>query len=345
MQSQYSWIEAIAPDMLAVASKRYQILQYVSWMEPVGRRSLAEQMHITERTLRTEIDFLRKQGLLESSKSGVVMTSRGREVFSSMDEFMNQMLGIRSDEKALARELGIDHCIIVSGDADQSSRVLDDMGKTLARTMQFMLPQGKQTVAVMGGTTLARAAQQMTYQLSTGRDLTFVPARGGVGETVAIQANSVAAAMAQSTGGTYRVLYVPENISEEAYKPLLNEPAVKEVLQLIDNSAVVIHSVGEALVMAKRRHMTPEIQEMLRSKHAVAETFGTFFDEEGRVVYKIPKIGLTIRGLDRIPFVFAIAGGRSKAQAIKAYMQHAPKNTWLITDAGAANTILTGATR
>ena len=345
MQSDYAWIEAIAPDMLAIASKRYQILQYISWMEPVGRRSLADQMHLSERTLRTEIDFLRRQGMLESSKSGVVMTKNGRELFASMDDFMNQLLGIRSDEKALASQLGIDHCIIVSGDSDQSARVLDDMGRTLSRTMQLLLPQGKLIVAVMGGTTLAHAAQQMTYQMSTGRDLTFVPARGGVGETVDIQANSVAAAMAAATGGSYKMLYIPENVLPETYKPLLNEPSVKEVLQLIDKSSVVIHSVGEALVMARRRNMAPEIQKTLQENHAVAEAFGTFFDEEGQVVYKIPKIGMRIKDLDDIPFVFAIAGGQSKAGAIKAYMQNAPKQTWLITDAGAANSILTGETR
>ncbi|KRM56471.1 sugar-binding transcriptional regulator [Lacticaseibacillus sharpeae] len=345
MQSDFAWIEAIAPDMLAVATKRYQILQYVGWMEPVGRRALADQMHTTERMLRTEVDFMRRQGLLESSRSGMVLTAKGRDVFASMDDFMNQVLGIRSDEKALAKRLGIEHCLIVSGDADQSSRVLDDMGKNLARMMQLLLPTGRQTIAVMGGTTLARAARQFSFQLSTGRDLVFVPARGGVGETVDIQANSVAAAMAQSTGGTYKVLYIPENVSEETYQPLLKEPSVKEVLELIDNSSVVIHSVGEALVMARRRNMPTDIQKMLREHHAVAETFGTFFDADGQVVYKIPKIGLRIRDLDNIPFVFAIAGGRSKAKAIEAYMQHAPKQTWLITDAGAANSILTGGTR
>lgn len=342
MQSEFAWIESIAPDMLSVAAKRYQILQFIKWMEPVGRRSLANQMHTSERTLRTEIDFLRRQGLLESSRSGVVMTPQGREVFASMDHFMNQLLGISADEKKLASVLGIKHCLIVSGDADQSSRVLDDMGRALARTMQLLLPLGKITIAVMGGTTLARAARQMNYQLSTGRDLMFVPARGGVGETVDIQANSVAAAMAESTGGSYKVLYIPENVSSETYAPLLKEPAVKEVLQLIDNSSVVIHSVGEALVMARRRNMDESIQNMLRDKHAVAEAFGTFFDASGKIVYKIPKIGLTIRNLDDVPFVFAIAGGRSKASAIRAYMQHAPSNTWLITDAGAANLILTG---
>jgi len=345
MQSDFAWIETIAPDLLGVITKRYQILQYVSWMAPVGRRTLAEQMKISERVLRTETDFLRQQGLLESSKSGMVLTGKGIDVFHGLDQLMNQLLGVQADEKRLAEILGIDHCLIVSGDADQSTRILDELGKRLDQTLQLILPPGNLTVAVMGGTTMARVAQQLSYKLSAGRELTFVPARGGVGEAVDIQANSVAESMAEATGSKYRVLYIPENVSAKTYQPLLNEPAVKEVLQLIDNSQVVIHSVGDALVMAHRRQMSSETIQMLSEHHAVAETFGTFFDKDGHVVHKIPRIGLQIPDLDQIPYVFAVAGGKSKAQAIAAYMHNAPKQTWLITDVGAAQMILTGETR
>ena len=34
---------------------------------------------------------------------------------------------------------------------------------------------------------------------------------------------------------------------------------------------------------------------MLKQKNAVAESFGYFFDEEGKVVYKIPRIGLQLK--------------------------------------------------
>lgn len=345
MHSEFAWIQAIAPDMMGVITKRYQILQFVSWMAPVGRRALAEQMKVSERVLRTETDFLRKQGLLGSSKSGMVMTREGKEVFQGLEQLMNQLLGFKEDEKRLAAKLHIDHCVIVSGDSDQSSRVLDEMGKVLNQTLQVVLPAGRLTIAVMGGTTMARVAQQMTYKLSAGRELTFVPARGGVGEAVAIQANSVAASMAEATDSKYRVLYIPENVSSESFQPLLREPAVKEVLQLIDNAQVVIHSIGDALVMAKRRSMDAKTVAGLRAKHAVSETFGTFFNAKGEVIYKIPRIGIEISDLDHVPYVFAVAGGKSKAQAISAYMKNAPSRTWLITDVGAANSILTGETR
>ncbi|WP_179394739.1 sugar-binding transcriptional regulator [Lacticaseibacillus absianus] len=345
MHSEFAWIEAIAPDMMGIITKRYQILQFISWMAPVGRRNLAEQMKVSERVLRTETDFLRKQGLIESSKSGMVLTSKGIEAFQGLEQLMNQLLGFKEDEKRLAAKLGIDHCLIVNGDADQSSRVMDEMGKLLNQTLQVMLPSGRLTVAVMGGTTMARVATQLNYKLSAGRELTFVPARGGVGEAVAIQANSVAAAMAEATDSNYRVLYIPENVSAKTYQPLLREPAVQEVLQMIDNAQVVIHSIGDALIMAKRRSMPAETIRELVERSAVSETFGTFFDAEGQVIYKIPRIGLQIPDLDHIPYVFAVAGGKSKAKAIAAYMKNAPAHTWLITDVGASTAILTGETR
>ncbi|MDU7055187.1 MAG: sugar-binding domain-containing protein, partial [Enterococcus hirae] len=43
-----------------------------------------------------------------------------------------------------------------------------------------------------------------------------------------------------------------------------------------------------------------------------------------------------------VPIILAIAGGKSKAKAIRAYMKNAPKQTWLITDEAAAKEILKG---
>ncbi len=175
MHTELAWLKAIAPDLMGVVTKRYQVLQFINWMAPVGRRTLAEQMKISERALRTETDFLRGQGLLESSKSGMVLTAKGLETFHGLDHLMNQLLGIKDDEKRLATHLEIDHCLVVSGDADQSSRVLDELGKTLNSTLQLLLPPGHLTIAVMGGTTMAHLASQLTFQLSAGRELSFVP--------------------------------------------------------------------------------------------------------------------------------------------------------------------------
>ena len=47
-----------------------------------------------------------------------------------------------------------------------------------------------------------------------------------------------------------------------------------------------------------------------------------------------------MKDLQKIPYVIAVAGGKTKARAIEAYIKNAPKQTWLITDEGAAKQIL-----
>ncbi|GAF40178.1 glycolyticproteinregulator [Agrilactobacillus composti DSM 18527 = JCM 14202] len=344
MHEELAWIETIAPDFLEVIRRRYYILQHIGWMQPVGRRVLAIKLDMGERALRTETDFLRAQGLIDTSKSGMILTDSGQETLSGLENFMGQILDVHQQEQQLIELLGIDHVLIVAGDSDDQPRVLKDIGRLVNETLRLLLPDGENIIAVMGGTTMAQVAKKLTPKLSVGRQLTFVPARGGIGEAVDIQANTVSATMAKHTGGSHRMLYVPEHVSKETYKTLLQEPSVQEVLQLIGKCNTVLHSIGEATLMAQRRGMSAEVIDMIKSEQAVAEAFGYFFNEAGEVVYKIPRIGLQIRDLDHIPYVFAIAGGHSKATAIQAYMKNAPSQTWLITDEGAAKQILKGVT-
>ncbi|MEN2452699.1 hypothetical protein AAZF84_32885, partial [Bacillus sp. JR_15] len=42
----------LLPDLLIVMQKRYDILQYIRLAEPIGRRSLATSLGLSERILR-----------------------------------------------------------------------------------------------------------------------------------------------------------------------------------------------------------------------------------------------------------------------------------------------------
>lgn len=332
MLKEFKMIEAVAPDMLDVLQERFQILRNIYWMQPIGRRSLSETMGITERVLRTETDVLKQLNLIEPSKSGMTLTERGLEVYQGLELVMNQLLGMHQIEKEMTQYFGIQRCIVVAGDSDIQKKVLSDFGDVLTNTLNLLLPNGENTIAVMGGTTMAMVAENMGSLETEKRHNLFVPARGGIGEAVSVQANSISAVMANKTGGNYRALYVPEQLSRETYNSLLQEPSIQEVLTLISHANCVVHSIGRALHMAARRKMSDDEMVMLKQKNAVAESFGYFFDEEGKVVYKIPRIGLQLKNLQEIPYVVAIAGGKTKAKAIRAYMKNAPKQTWLITD-------------
>lgn len=342
MLDELKMIESVAPDIIEVLQERYKILRNIYWMQPIGRRSLSESMGITERVLRTETDLLKQLDLINTSKSGMTLTKKGEEVYQSLENFMDQLLGMHQTEKKLAEYFGNQRCIVVSGNSEEQPKVADAFGEALNEALDLLLLEGNNIIAVMGGTTMAVVAEQLTNLENNQRHNLFVPARGGIGEAVTVQANSVSARMATKASGNHRALYVPEQLSLATYNSLLNEPSIQEVLNLISQANCVIHSIGRALHMAARRKMTEKELVMLKQANAVAESFGYFFNENGEVVYKVPRIGIELKDLANVPIILAIAGGKSKAKAIRAYMKNAPKQTWLITDEAAAKEILKG---
>lgn len=99
MLDELKMIESVAPDIIEVLQERYKILRNIYWMQPIGRRSLSESMGITERVLRTETDLLKQLDLINTSKSGMTLTKKGEEVYQSLENFMDQLLGMHQTEK------------------------------------------------------------------------------------------------------------------------------------------------------------------------------------------------------------------------------------------------------
>ena len=74
----------LLPDLLSIIQKRFHILQYIGAMEPVGRRSLASTLGLTERVLRSEVDFLKEQKLLFSTSAGMGLTDEGKDLLEEI---------------------------------------------------------------------------------------------------------------------------------------------------------------------------------------------------------------------------------------------------------------------
>jgi len=217
MHQELAWLEILAPDLIDVVKQRYQVLQSIYWLAPIGRRLLAQELNMSERALRTETDFLRLHGLITTSKSGMILTTQGEEAYQSLTTVMERLLGVHSKEKQLSKVLGIDHCLIVAGDSTKLPKVLTDMGKLVNETLDVILPKGENVIAAMGGTTMANVANSLTPKLSQQRHLTFVPARGGLGEAVDIQANAVCARMAVHTGGELHFVVVRDVYNDHVF--------------------------------------------------------------------------------------------------------------------------------
>ncbi|OEH92256.1 sugar-binding transcriptional regulator [Bacillus solimangrovi] len=329
--------QKLLPELLEVMQKRYRILQYIRFMQPIGRRNLAAYLGVTERVLRSEVSFLKDQGLLKVSSSGMELKEDGQKLLLQLEDIMKEVLGLSGLEKRLKEILKLERVIVVSGNSDTEDLTKLEMGRASVACMKTYYEE-ENTIAVTGGTTMAAVAEMMTPDLK-GKKQFFVPARGGIGENVKNQANTICAKMAEQAGGEYRLLHVPDQLSEQTYRSILAENSVKEVVDLIKSSTMVVHGIGEGLMMAERRKTDMHDIAKLRQSKAVAEAFGYYFNSEGEVVHHVTTVGIQLEDLKNIQSVIAVAGGTSKAEAIYAYLKQGTSKV-LVTDEQAALKII-----
>lgn len=344
----FSLMQDLVPESFASMRVRFRILQMIANHQPIGRRSLAKELEMTERTLRTETDLLKDQKLIDIQSKGMVLTDVGAELLAQLSAQANCLITMSHLERQLASKLGVSFCRIVEETARDGHQELlnQSIGDAVQAILEQILPLGDSILAVTGGTTMASLASRFTKELSKHRSLTFVPARGGVGGSTIIQASSVSEMMASRTGGKHYSLYIPEHVSKETYLPLMQEPAISKAINLMKHANCLLYSVGDAKIMGERRGLKSEDLELIHEKKAIGEAFGCFFTASGEVVYKLPRVGLHLSDLTSIPFSVAIVTGVEKVEALKAYAKLAPRSKmWFVVDQGVANLVLSEATR
>ncbi|POZ55039.1 central glycolytic genes regulator [Lysinibacillus sphaericus] len=327
----------LLPEMNPLLQSRYRILQSVQLMQPIGRRTLAESLKMTEREIRKETDILREQGLLDSQKSGMVCTSDGELVIEQLRALVYEWSGLTQLGKALEQQLGLQHVLVVPGDYNDDETVLTLLGKEAAQ--QFLSTiTNEQVVAVTGGKSVASLAQFL-QPVDHQQNITFVAARGGIGHEMHMQANTLVATFAMQMDAQHRTLFLPEHLSEQAYQAMLTEPMVTEIMAYYDRADCVIHGIGSAEEMAIRRNTSAEDLRILEEKGAVSEAFGYYFNAEGQIVHRIRTIGIQLEQVEKCKHIIAVAAGKQKVNAMLSYFKVAPKQTIFITDEAAAKAI------
>jgi central glycolytic genes regulator len=327
--------QKIVPDLLEVLLLRYKILQTICFRQPIGRRSISEYVETGERIVRKEVYFLRDSGLVRIEPQGVIVTQVGEEVMWALQEFISSLQKLPNYQVELERRLGLDRVIIIPGDCEHDELVFMSMGKILGKILNGTLKDGD-ILAVTGGTTLS----QLTPFLGNyKRRVLVVPAQGGLGEKVDIQANTLAATIAERLGAKYRLLHVSDDLERKSMALIMEQqPMIRETIALIKRADVLVKGIGDAYQMAKRRRFSDEEVQNLISKKAVGEALGCFFDISGRIVHN-RSIGIDLDDLDNIGTIIAIAGGAEKAKAILAVLE-SKKQHMLITDSSAAKEML-----
>ena len=166
----------IAPEILPMIEKRYNILRNICMMQPIGRRNLATKLSIGERIIRSEVDILRNQGLVDIEPAGMTITYEGKTVVEELKEFIYSIRGIDEIQERLREKLGISKVIVVPGNVDNDELVLNDLGKAAAKLIeQFATNDVK--IGITGGNTMAAVSKEIT-QHTKKQNIKIVPARG-----------------------------------------------------------------------------------------------------------------------------------------------------------------------
>ncbi|WP_408955756.1 sugar-binding transcriptional regulator [Natroniella sp. ANB-PHB2] len=327
--------QEIAPELIKVIEKRYGILKNISRLEPIGRRSLANKLNLSERTVRNHLAFLKEKDFIETTAAGTKITLSGERILWQLDGYIKELRGTADLERQLEKLLGVDVYIVPSG--LNTGQAQEELGRFAADFLKDLISTDD-IIAVTGGTTLATVAEMM-LPCQEDLDVTVVPGRGGLGEGVEIQANTIGAKISDKLGGEYHLLHIPDNLKEETISKLITEDSIQGILELSKKADILIHGIGTVEVMAQRRGMTTVKAEQLKLSGAVGEAFGYYFDQAGEIVYSTTSVGLKLSELVKIKKVIAIAGGKSKAKAILAVVS-AKHQDILITDEEAARAIL-----
>lgn len=329
--------QKIVPELLELLEKRYNILRTIYYNQPIGRRVLANNLGIGERIVRTEISFLKSQNFIEINTPGMTITREGEKIIDKLKDFIHEMKGLSEIESIIKDHLKLKNIIVVPGNLDEDNTVMNELGRTAASYLKDIMKDNS-IISLTGGYTIKEVVDNMP-KMSGLKNITVVPARGGMGKNVQTQANTIAANLASKLYANYKLLHVPDNLSDKALSTIIEEKDIKEILDIIHSSNILVYGIGRADQMARRRGLSEDKIQKLDKVGAVGEAFGYYFNKHGEVVYSTPTIGIKNNDISKIEFLVAVAGGKEKAEAIISTEVNNPSSV-LITDEGAAREIV-----
>ena len=327
----------IVPETVELFMKRYEILKIISVFQPIGRRALSGKTGISERSMRTEIDKLNEINLIRVQSSGVELTDDGKSILEEVQRTFYFIKNLSETELKLKEKLNLKRAVVVSGDAETDIFTFHDLGKKAAETMLELI-KNDTILGITGGTTMACVVKQMSKKKGF-KNLLVLPARGALNEELEIQANTIAANLAEKLNSEYKLLHIPDNLDEKELNALKNNKIISEVLKDIKKINLLVFGLGNAKDMAVRRNTDLEVYNKIENENLIAEAFGYYFDHQGQMKMQTNSVGITLKNFVEIKNKIGVAAGKSKAEAISAVAKF-NSNFILVTDESTANKIL-----
>jgi len=331
-------LQKIIPKEIETLHRRYNLLKTIQLIQPVGRRLLSSKLAIGEKTVRTDTDFFREEGYVQVTTGGMQLTEDGLFLLDSLKEVMKELEGISRIEEELKAIIGCKQIIVVSGNTDVQPEAMSNIGRAAAKLLQQLM-NNDSVVAITGGHTMKSVVRHIKPGTEEVKGALIVPARGSLGNNVETQANTLVEQFAKRLECHYKLLNLPDNLSEKAIESVSKEPNIKKVIKDIRKANIIVFGIGNAKKMAYRRDLNKKVLKILNDKKAVAEALGYYFNRDGKMVYDSKTIGFHLDEFEKSIHPIAVAGGESKALAILSVRKFI-KNGSLIIDEACALKVL-----
>ncbi len=327
----------IVPETIELLIKRYEILKIISTEQPIGRRALSTKLGLSERTMRTEVDKLKEINLLNILSSGVELTEEGINMLSEIQETFYYIRNLSEIELKLKEKLNLKRVAVVAGDSEKDNYTFNELGKKSAEIVLDLI-KNDTVLGITGGTTMACVVNQMKRKKGI-RNLLVLPARGALSEELQIQANTIAASLAEKLNSEYKLLHIPDNLDSKELNALKNNKIISDVLSDIKKINLLVFGLGNAYEMAVRRKAEKSVFKIIEQEKLIADAFGYYFDHEGNMKLQMNTVGITLESFHEIKNCVGVAAGSTKAEAIYAFSKF-NNNFILVTDEATASKIL-----
>lgn len=329
-ESTFQFLERLAPAQLNEICLRAMVLERVCALEPVGRRALAQRLKMREREVRAICESLREDGLLEMSAAGMSITQRAHPLLDEARSLSRTRLGTTNLETQLEHLLGITNVRIAP------SGELSSVGRIAAQYIRSIMKPGF-ILAVSGGETVRAVAEAIGNGVAT--DVLVLPARGGFGEKVEVQADTLAEEFALRLGGKHRLLHIPDGLPESVLKEFAKIESVSQTLDDLRHTDVLLYGIAGVEKMASERQMHPQRARELTQAGAKAFVLGSWYDCDGRRLEGYDESIMSGWDFQSIPHVIAVAAGSGKAAAVIAVARH-HAHELLVVDESCARSML-----
>jgi central glycolytic genes regulator len=258
-------LNKVIPKEMDVLRRRYSLLKTIQVMQPVGRRVLSAKLDVGEKIIRHDTDFFREEGYLQVTLGGMMLTEEGIHILEELRTVMQEFESIKNIQEKLKSVLGCNDITVVIGDTDTEPNAMNNIGKAAADLLQKLMKDDS-IVAITGGHTIKSMVKHIKTTPDQESNRIIVPARGSLGNDIETQANTLVELMAKKLNCQYRLLNLPDNLSEKAIESVYKDPSIKKIIKDIKKSNIIVFGIGNAKKMAYRRDLNKKIVKILDEK-------------------------------------------------------------------------------